>query len=310
MLHSLASLVQLRSLTELTLSCFGVDFYPLADVVRALVALTGLVELTLGLSQPTVVPAALRQLTGLRSLSFKYLEDCVLEAGCFELPNLLSLEFISCMFEDAEVLASVPALPSLTRIEFLYGSEPFFAQLLLLPRLQHMVFETTEPRVADHSDAYLGLPRLPAGSALLHLELSDHGLTQFPLVLTQLVALKHRNLSGNDFAELPTAITALSRLTELWLGQNDAVSHSMQLHEMRPLDARALGDLSAFPVLCKLRFSECEVLLCASLLGVTRHASLALLTFDNADPVPECAPMVLQLSQALERLGRGSMIYW
>ena len=310
MLPSLAPFAQLRSLTKLSLTFDEVKFYPLADVVRALVPLTGLVELYVCFSQPTVVPAALGQLKALRSLTFSWFE-CVLEAGCLDLPNLQSLVFDGCGIENAEVLASVPALPSLTRIEVLNGSgPPFVAQLLLLPLLQHMVFYTNEPCVADYSDAYLGLPRLPAGSTLLHLELSDLGLAQFPLVLTQLVALEHLNMEGNEFAELPVAITALSRLTNLVLGRIMPKSEPMQLLGQPPLDVRALGDLSAFPVLHKLSFHDCEVTLSASLLGVMRHASLSQLDFCRASYARECASIVQQLSQALERLGRGSVLRW
>ena len=160
MLHSLAPFAQLRRLTDLSLHFYGVNFYPLADVVHALVSLTGLARLALdlsqpiGLSQPTLVPTALGQLTGLQLLIFCYLEKCVLEVGCFDLPNLLGLEFDRCDFENADVLASVPALPSLTRIKFENGSEPpLFAQLLLLPQLHHMVFQAHMPCVADYSDA-------------------------------------------------------------------------------------------------------------------------------------------------------------
>ena len=71
----------------------------------------------------------------------------------------------------------------------------------------------------------------------------------------------------------------------------------------------ALGDLSGFPALCKLTFSFYEVQLCMSLHGgVVRHTSLASIVFDFAHPAPECVPMVLQLSQDLRRLRRGSMI--
>ena len=44
MLHSLAPFAQLRSLTDLSLNFYGVDLYSLADVVHALVSLTGLVQ--------------------------------------------------------------------------------------------------------------------------------------------------------------------------------------------------------------------------------------------------------------------------
>ena len=218
-MHSLAPFAKLRSLTKLTLGFGKADFYHLPNVVGALVSLTGLTELSVCLRQPAVVPAALGQLTKLQSLVFAQFTSCVLEAGCFDLPALLSLGFIRCHVGDAEVLANVPALPSLSSITFKYGSgPPFAAQLFKLPRLQCMVFETSEPCAADYNDAYLGRPRLPAGSALRHLSLAGHGLTQFPLVLTQLVALEHLDLRGNGFAELPDGITALARLTELTLG--------------------------------------------------------------------------------------------
>ena len=92
MLHSLAPFAKLRSLTELWLPVGQEEFYPLADVVRALVSLTRLAELNIIYPQPAVVPAALGQLKGLQSVDFLALSSCVLEAGCFDLPKLLSLE--------------------------------------------------------------------------------------------------------------------------------------------------------------------------------------------------------------------------
>ena len=78
----------------------------------------------------------------------------------------------------------------------------------------------------------------------------------------------------------------------------------MQLHEKRPLNAVALGDLSGFPALRELSFSFCEVKLCLSVLGgAARHASLACMSFHFAHPAPECARMVLQLSQELRQRG-------
>ena len=319
-LHSLAPFAKLRSLTKLSIFFEDTDCYPLADVVRALVSLTGLAELTIDLGgmhfAEAVVPAALAQLVGLRSLRFIGFLSCEFQVGCFDLPNLLSLEFCSCDIEDVEVLKSIPALLSLTSIAFHYGctgcGAPFVAQLIQLPQLERMVFETDEPCEADYTDAYLGLPRLPADmtSKLSHLTLAGYGLAQFPLVLTQLVALEFLDMRGNAFAELPVAITALSGLRVLFLGRAEKINNTEppQLHELLPLDARALGDLSAFPALCVLQFYECEVMLCASLLGVARHANIELLAFYDAKPAVECAAIVLQLSQALERLGRGSVI--
>ena len=315
MRSSLGPFAKLRSLTKLSLWFGEAEFYPLPNVVGALVSLTGLVELTIGFPQPAVVPAALGRLTGLRSLEFDSLVSCVLEAGCLDLPNLLSLNFCECdMSSDAEVLARVPVLPSLTSIEFCDGSgPPFVAQLAQLPRLQRMVFETAEPSWAGGTFAhcpyaYVGLPRLPAdmgsqGALLRHLCVTGHRLTHFPPILTQLVALEHLDASGQCFAEVPAAITALSRLTELVLGGVRYFPPSTP-----PLDARALGDLSGFPRLRILSLRDCTVTLCALVLGVARHASLIRLEFRRACPAPGCAPMVLQLSQVLERLRRCSVL--
>ena len=79
-------------------------------------------------------------------------------------------------------------------------------------------------------------------------------------------------------------------------------------HELPPLDVRALGDLSAFPALCELRIHSCEAVLCESMLGAVRNTSLTSIAFSNSHPAPGCALTVLQLSQALRRLGRGSVL--
>lgn len=78
-------------------------------------------------------------------------------------------------------------------------------------------------------------------------------------------------------------------------------------HEKPLLDARALGDLSAFPALRVLSFAYCEVLMCMSMLGAVRHASLVSLIFRGAYPAPGCALTLLQLSQTLRGLGRGTV---
>ena len=179
-----------------------------------------------------------------------------------------------------------------------------------LPGLQRLVF-------SQEMEVDLPPPgplRLPAdmgslSSTLLHLDISGHMGTSFPLSLTQLVALEHLIAKENGFAELPAGVTALSRLTELMLGRVFVYDEDpLQLHVKRTLDARALGDMSRFPELRKLTFDSCEVMLCRSVLGAARHASLTSLCFCNAHPAPECAPAVLQLSQELWRLRRGSML--
>ena len=122
------------------------------------------------------------------------------------------------------------------------------------------------------------------------------------------MALECLRATENLFAELPAGITALLRLTELKLGRVLNRKDPMQLQKKRPLDVRALGDLSAFPALCKLTFECCEVLMCKSVLGAVRHASLASFSFRTAYPAPECALMVLQLGQEFKQLGRGSVL--
>ena len=301
----------LRSLTKRVLSFDEDGYHVLADVVGALVSLTGLAELTVTFPHPDVVPAALGQLTSLRALHLQRLFPCVLEAGCFDLPNLLRLELSHCLIENVEVLLGLTALQSLTSIIFsdCHG-HPFIAELLALPRLQQLKCETTR---ACRGSAKLGLAKAvvgPLGMALLKLSITGHGLPHFPLAVTQLVALEGLHASWNEFAELPAGITALSRLTELRLGRSPLQKDPLQMRERRPLDARALGDLSCFLALSWLSFALCEVVLCESLLGAVRHASLASLILWVAHPAPECALAVLQLGQALRRLRRGRVLRW
>ena len=308
-----AAFAKLRSLMKLALSFEEEDGFVLADIVSALTPLTGLEELGLGSGQAAVVPAALGQFKGLRSLTLHGFTPCALQAGCLDLPNLMSLDFYGCAFEEgAQMLPGVTSLQCLTHIAFSYtqGTCCFDPQLLQLIRLQHMVFSLCD--LMGRRAAALGLFRLPAdmgllSSSLLDLKLSGLGLMHFPIALTQLVALRSLDASKNQFAELPAAITALSRLTGLALGRLMSRRDHLQLHETRRLDVRALGDLSGFPALCELTFSYCEVTLCHLVLGAVRHASLTL-CFCLAHPAPECAQVVLQLSQALRRMRRGSVV--
>ena len=289
---------QLTSLMKLDL-CFGIEpaemydqpWAPrvLRDVVAALAPLTALAEVALWFpaSGQGRVPVALAQYKGLRVLELCCLESAVLEAGCLDLPKLASLDFQGCTFHADTVLPSVTALQSLTRLNFIDCSEgaPWAA----------------------------AMPRLPAdmgalSTSLKHLCFSTDKLTQFPVALVQLAALEHLDANDSGFVELPAAITALARLTELALGRAWIYHDPFQVLRKLPLDVRALGDLSALPALCRLTLGHCEVLVCESVLGAARHASLTSLCFLAAHPAPECAPAVLQLSQALRRLGRGSVL--
>ena len=304
-----SAFAKLSSLTKLALATSSKDVepYTLADMVLALTSLTALVELSLDPPQAygAVVPAALGQFKGLRELALRHLGPCVFEAGCLDLPSLQGLPFGCCDLGDAQVLPGITALQSLTRVEFygILGSCFFDPDIAQLPRLHHMVV-----RQYSHREELI---RLPAdmgllSSSLLHLEVS--GLTQFPVAMTQLVALKSLKASENKCSELPAGITALSRLTELTLGRLMSKKDPMQLHVKRSLDVRALGDLSGFPVLRELTLEFCEIRLCPSLLGALQHASLVNLCFCIAHPAFECALMVLQLRHELRRLGRGAVV--
>ena len=310
---------KLRSLTKLELGFGAADTHSLGNVVYPLVSLTDLAELHIDVDvpltrrQPAVVPAALGQLKALQSLRLCNLTSCSFEAGCLDLPSLWSLEFQRCKFKEAAVLPGVSTLQSLSRIAFSdgYGPRFFDAHLVQLPQLQRAEFKTDYP-VRGGAYPWLSMPPADMGLmrlGLLHLDLSGHGLAQFPPALTQLVALKCLKASKNEFAELPAGFTALSKLTKLTLGRTlHWEADALQLHDQRPLDVRALGDLSGFPALCKLSFSRCEVTLCQSMLRAARHASLRKLTFCAAHPAPGCAPMMLQLSRALKELRRGSVL--
>ena len=309
-----AAFAKLHSLTKLALWFDKNDHFCLADMVSALAPLTGLSELTLWLDQPDVLPAALAQLKGLRSLTLKYFEHLSFEAGCLDLPDLLSLKFMYCCFEEnGQMLLGVTALQRLTCIEFTNDHDQkmpvFDPQLVQLPRLQRLVFSPEYLCRVVYDGVSPGLFSLPADmgalkASLLHLQISFLGLPRFPLALTQLVALESLDATENHCAELPAGITALSRLKELRLGRLRGHSNPLQL----PLDVRALGDLSGFPALRKLTLKDCQAMLCPSLVGAVWHASLATLCFYTASPTPECAPVVLRLSRELRRLGRGSVI--
>ena len=317
---------KLRGLTKLTLTLCDKYPYTLAEVIGALVSLTGLVNLWIQqdcsyVSPDAVVPAALGQLKGLQILQMDDLAECVFEAGSLDLPNLQDLRFTQCDFDedvDAGLLPSVTALQSLTYINFnISAGPPCFAQLVHLP-LRCMMFRDDETwRDDSHPGGCLGLSKLPAdmGSlnlTLTYLDISGRRLAHFPLALTRLVALECLKVSANNFAEVPDGITALARLTKLTLGR--VMCHyrnpraPLPLHDSRRLDACALGDLSAFPALCALKFKSCEVMMRDAILGAARHASLASLVFNLAHPAPGCAPMVLQLSQALKRRMRGGVL--
>ena len=267
--------------------------------------------------EPDVVPATLAQLKGLRSLT---LQTCfhplVFEAGCFNMPNLLSLKIESwCSEKGALMLPCVTGLQRLTCIEFSKGCTCPILTLSWCSFPSCSVWFTRMCLRVVHlyDGASPGLFRLPADmgalrASLLHLHIGMLGLPRFPLALTQLVALESLDATENHFAELPGGITALSRLTELRLGRVQECNHGFTHCSWAPLDVRALGDLSGFPALRKLTLKDCQAMLCPSLLGAVRHASLANLCFDSAHPAPECAPMVLQLSWELRRLRRGSVV--
>ena len=194
---------KLRSLRVLHLGLRAVAPSVLADVAHALASLTGLAHLSIDIYAPAVLPAALGQLKGLLTLEFMGLDPCTFEAGCLDLPNLLWLRFSFCRFEGYEVLPGVSALQSLLKFELVKNQGLSFIdpQLTQLPRLQQIVFSNM---IFSRGGAYpwLSRPAADMGTlrlALLHLDLSVHGLSHFPLALTQLVALECLRAGGNEF---------------------------------------------------------------------------------------------------------------
>ena len=216
------------------------------------------------------------------------------------------------------MLPGVTALQCLTSVVSFGDYETrscfFDPQLVWLPRLARLVMSRDMPCEDLLDVAGPGLFTLPADMGMLTLSLVDLdisglGLAHFPVRLTQLRALESLDAGANGFAVLPAGVTALSRLTELTLGRLESAHDPLQQDEARPLDVRALGDLSGFPALRKLSFCSCEVVLCMSLPGfAVQHASLESICFCGAHPAPKCALMVLQLSQELRQLGRGSVL--
>ena len=304
-----SAFAKLRSLTELALSFDEADPHSLDDMVGALVPLTGLAKLTICSPRSAVLPAALGQLKGLQRLVLFELRSCSFEAGCLDLPQLQSLDFIRCMCAHAEVRPNVSALQSLTRIRFMSGLSPPLLESFAasLPTARQRITLRVQQMAYDAAVLRSGGACLPADmgalrSSLLHIDLTGHRITKFPLALTQLVALECLRAGRNDFSELAPAITALSRLTELTLGRVPSFQDPAQLCVC------ALGDLSGFPTLCELNFGFCEVVLCKSFVGALQHLSLGTLSFLRAHPAPKCTLMVLQLGQALEDLGRGSVL--
>ena len=309
------ALVPLTGLAELSIALCS------AVLPAALGQLKGLQALSLCSMKPCVFEAGCFDLPKLQSLDFQgcVFEDAVMLPSATGLQSLRHVRVIDCQgpsFFARFPSAHFPELPLVT----MYSHGPWHRgahqKLARLP--------------ADFSSAWTALQRIEAGheltqfllaltqlAALEHLNLernefaellkditalfniNGRRLTCFPPALTQLVAFECLNAERKDFAEVPVAITALSRLTELRLGRVLVFDEPMQLHDKRPLDARALGDLSGFPALCELTFSFCEVTVCQSLLGAAQHISVASLTFFLAYFAPECALMLLNLRQAL-----------
>ena len=171
-----AVFAKLRGLTKLALFANEDDPFDLADVVAALMPLTGLVELDLGSLQHAIVPAALRQLKELRSLTLRGFFYLDLEAGCLDLPYLESLEFEGCIFEeDTQVLPGITALQRLTcfKLSGAEGPRFFDPQLAQLPRLQRLVLSQDTPVHSDFASGDMascdppGLLRLPADMGAL-----------------------------------------------------------------------------------------------------------------------------------------------
>jgi len=143
--------------------------------------------------------------------------------------------------------------------------------------------------------------------SLTHLQATGR-LQAFPEQALALRQLAYLRLDDNCFTALPAGMTALSKLQYLALGfpKNFAYEHNPRT--LRVLDAVALGDLSAFPCMTTLSFSDCQVEFSHDF-GVRHHARLDKVLFDCAQPCRgPSASALLALHQQLVGSGHRGVV--
>ena len=198
---------KLRSLTELALILQGIRLrVPCADVVDALVPLTGLAELTLIL-EPAVVPAALGQLKGLRSLEIRMLATLVSSRrDASTCPTCKAWNPRLCA-RGCSMYCRASPLFRASRASVL--RRPGTAVLCSACTAAYACSTGSLKYTGRVVWARLGRSRLPADMGALSYATTPyhtgHSLTQFPLALTQLVALERLDAAETILQSCPLA---------------------------------------------------------------------------------------------------------
>ncbi len=281
-----------QSLRRLELSCapghlpgarhFGAHEVRVLDlgVLRGLPHLTSVV---LGPHFPLTcsVPAGLSRLTELDIVSWK---GVVFEEG-LGMPGLQRLVLVLHSLRFHVQLPALQGLPGLTEL--------CVNDRVLVPRdLSPLRLLRKFCQLARGEQALPWTPVLP--ESLTQLQATGR-LQAFPEQALALQQLTYLDISDNCFTALPAGVTALSKLQDLTLGFPKFLQSDDD--DSRILDAVALGDLSAFPCMTILRFSNCQVALPRDF-GVRRHARLEKVLFDCAQP---CRGLSLAALLALHR---------
>ena len=239
--------------------------------------------------------AALRGLPHLTSvvLGPRFPLTCFVPAGLSRLTELDIMSETGLVFEEGL------GMPGLQRLKLELDGSRNHVRLPALQGLQGLTELIITPRVLvprdltplrllrsfylllDGMQALTWTPLLPAvlPESLTVLQATG-GLQTFPeqaLALRQLACL---HLDQNSFTALPAGMTALSNLGYLTLGFPEG-SHYNDHDSMRVLDAVALGDLSAFPCMYAIRFTNCQVKLSHDF-GGRHHARLHQVLFNSA----------------------------
>ncbi len=171
-------------------------------------------------------------------------------------------------------LPALQGLPGLTelRVNYRVLVPRDLTPLRLLRKFCH--------QLSWNAQAMPWVPVLPGSLTLLQ---AATGLQAFPEQALALWQLAYLDVSHSHFTALPAGVTVLSNLQYLALGLSTSFASGQSLHTLGILDAVALGDLSAFPCMTELDFSNCQVALSHDF-GVRHHARLDKVLFYWARP--------------------------
>ncbi len=263
--------------------------------VLDLAVLRGLPHLTTVVLGPhfplrSFVPAGLSCLT---ELDIDAWRGVVFEKG-LEMPGLQRLVVVLHGVQIHKRLPALQGLPGLTAL--------CVNDRVLVPRdLTPLRLLRKFCQLARGRQALPWTPVLP--KSVTHLQAAG-ALQAFPEQALALQQLAHLDVSNNHFSALPAGMTVLSNLQYLALGFSPFFAIVHGAGTLRILDAAALGDLSAFPCMTSLTFSQCQVAFSDDF-GVRHHARLDKVLFDCAQPCRgSSAAALLALHRQLVGSGR------